>query len=90
MIIFIVEGVSDEETLMPWIEKKLRELNLGVKVKIMAGDKLTQYIENTQNYDITPQNVKGKVQEMLKEFMNSIEYQNKMQQNYNKIKNIEI
>lgn len=71
MIIFIVEGVSDEETLMPWIEKKLRELNLGVKVKIMAGDKLTQYIENTQNYDITPQNVKGKVQEMLKEFMNS-------------------
>ena len=71
MIIFIVEGASDEETLMPWIEKKLRELNLGVKVKIMTGDKLTRYIENTKNYDITPQNVRGKIQGMLKEFMNS-------------------
>ena len=51
--------------------KKLRELNLGVKVKIIAGDKLTRYIENIKNYDITPQNVRGKIQGMLKEFMNS-------------------
>lgn len=51
--------------------KKLRELNLAVKVKIIAGDKLTRYIENIKNYDITPQNVRGKIQGMLKEFMNS-------------------
>ena len=71
VIIFIVEGASDEETLMPWIEKRLNELEIRVKIKIMSGDILTKYIENTQKYEITSSNVKGEINKKLKEFMNS-------------------
>lgn len=71
VIVFIVEGASDEETLIPWIEKRLKELKLRVKVKIMSGDILTKYIENTGEYEIKASNVKGKIIEKLKEFMNS-------------------
>ena len=48
IILFIVEGPSDQDALAPYITKRLDKLKRGLSIEVMHGDILTEYIENTK------------------------------------------
>ena len=50
IILFIVEGPSDQDALAPYITKRLDKLKRGLSIEVMHGDILTEYIENTKSF----------------------------------------
>lgn len=69
VILFVVEGDSDNEALMPWVEEELRKNGKKITVKIMNGDFLTAYKRNTRIYNVTCLNVEGQLKKMVTDFL---------------------
>ena len=63
VILFIVEGPTDKDALMPYIEQELLNLKLKTTVQIMHGDILTVYESGKRQYKVGPHNVR---QELIK------------------------
>lgn len=68
IILFIVEGPSDQDALAPYITKRLDKLKRGLSIEVMHGDILTGYIENTKNFKVNAQNIKGEKKNYRKSF----------------------
>lgn len=69
VILFVIEGDSDNEALMPWVEEELRKNGKKVTVKIMNGDFLTVYKKNTRIYNVTHLNVEGQLKKLVTNFL---------------------
>ena len=69
VILFIVEGPSDETAIMPFITEELRKQRIRTTVKILHGDILTAWIDNTRIFEVTSKNVRGKIQELITNFL---------------------
>ena len=66
VVLIILEGPSDEDTLAPWIETELRKLNKALTVKVVHGDLLTKFIPGQRNiFNITPSIVKGEITKFI-------------------------
>ena len=70
VILFIVEGPSDHSALIPYIQERLQNLKLKVTVKEMHGDILTEYVQNTRQYKINANNVKGELKKSISTYFN--------------------
>ncbi len=71
VILFIVEGPSDQDAITAFIAKEVLEQNIKVTVKVMHGDILTRYDEHTKDYSIHSGNVKGEVKKLILDYLNS-------------------
>lgn len=70
VILFIVEGPSDQDALIPWIAEELRKLRIRATVKVVYGDILTEYIvQYSRNFSVTPSNVKGEVKKLIDNYL---------------------
>lgn len=70
IILFIVEGDSDERALLPWINQELLKIKARAKPKVMRGDILTEYSNKySKEFMVSPSNVRGKIQELIKEYV---------------------
>lgn len=70
VVLFIVEGPSDSSALMPYIEKSLTEIKkLKITVKVMHGDVLTEYLENTRSFKTTAATVKGDLKTLILNYL---------------------
>ena len=70
IILFIVEGDSDERALLPWINQELLKIKARAKPKVMKGDILTEYSSKySKDFMVTPSNVRGKIQELIKKYI---------------------
>lgn len=58
IILFIVEGPTDKDALIPYIEQELLSLKLKTTVQIMHGDILTEYETGKRQYKVRPDNVR--------------------------------
>ncbi len=66
VVLIILEGPSDEDTLASWIETELRKLNKALTVKVVHGDLLTKFIPGQRNiFNITPSIVKGEITKFI-------------------------
>jgi hypothetical protein len=71
IIIFMVEGPSDHDALIPYIEQQLIELKIKVTIKEMHGDILTEYEDGTRQYKITSGNVRKQVKDLILSYLAS-------------------
>lgn len=66
LIIFIVEGPSDEDALMVPLENELTNKRIKTKVKVLHTDILTKYISEESNiFEITSSNLMKKLKELI-------------------------
>ena len=66
IIIFIVEGPSDEDALMVPLENELINKKIKTKVKVLHTDILTKHISKESNiFEITSSNIMGKLKELI-------------------------
>lgn len=71
VLLFIVEGPSDKDAIMPFITAELARQKIKTTVKIIHGDILTKYIDGIKKYEVTPENVKGKIKEIVSTYLES-------------------
>lgn len=70
VILFIVEGPSDQDALIPWRANELKKVRIKATVKVVYGDLLTEYIQNSKRvFNVTSSNVKGKIKNIVDEFI---------------------
>lgn len=69
LILFIVEGPSDQDALLPFITKEIYNNKIRTTIKIMHGDLLTAFAEGTRNFSTIPANVRGQVEKMIKNYL---------------------
>ena len=66
----MVEGPSDKDALIPYIENKLFVNKMRVTVKEMHGDILTAYVDGQRIYKILPGNVRGELKKEILKYFN--------------------
>ncbi len=71
VILFIVEGPSDQDALIIPLHEQIIKKRLKATVKVMHGDILTGFIKNTSTYEVTTGNVKKKITEIVNGFLKS-------------------
>ena len=69
VILIIVEGISDEETLVPWINRTINKLRKRVTPIVIHGDMLTRYKEYSTQFEITSSNVIKELQKVVNSFL---------------------
>ncbi len=69
IILTIVEGPSDETALILPLFEELKRKKLKINVKVMHGDILTNYIEGTSNFEITPANINQKIIKLIESYI---------------------
>lgn len=69
VILFIVEGPSDETALIIPLYEKIIKKKLRTSVKVMHGDILTKFIKNTTLYEITSSNIKKELITIVSDFI---------------------
>lgn len=70
VILFIVEGPSDETALIIPLYEKIIQKKLRTSVKVMHGDISTKFIKNTELYEITSSNIKKEIISIVSDFIN--------------------
>lgn len=66
LIIFIVEGPSDQDSLIVPLENELINKKIKTKIKVLHKDILTEYIsEDNNNFKITSCNLMGKLKNLV-------------------------
>lgn len=69
VILIIVEGISDEETLVSWINRTINKLRKRVTPIVIHGDMLTRYKEYSTQFEITSSNVIKELQKVINNFL---------------------
>lgn len=69
VILIIVEGISDEETLVPWINRTINKLKKRVTPIVIHGDMLTRYKKYSKEFEITSSNVTKELQKVINNFL---------------------
>ena len=69
VILIIVEGISDEETLVPWINRTINKLRKRVTPIVIHGDMLTRYKKYSKEFEITSSNVTKELQKVINNFL---------------------
>jgi len=69
VILIIVEGISDEETLVPWINRTINKLKKRVTPIVIHGDMLTRYKKYSKEFEITSSNVTKELQKVVNSFL---------------------
>ncbi|MGL5054603.1 MAG: hypothetical protein ACRC54_02800 [Fusobacteriaceae bacterium] len=69
VILFIVEGPSDHDALIPYLEQNLIESSLKVTVKEMHGDILTEFQNYSREFKVTPSNVKQELKNCILKYL---------------------
>lgn len=69
VILFIVEGPSDHDALIPYLEQHLIESSLKVTVKEMHGDILTEFQNYSREFKVTPSNVKQELKSCILKYL---------------------
>lgn len=71
IILFVVEGPSDEDALIVPLEKELNEKRIKVKTEVLYTDILTKYIsKDSKEFQITKNNVIGELKKIIKQKIN--------------------
>ncbi|MGL5549420.1 MAG: hypothetical protein ACRDD4_06960 [Culicoidibacterales bacterium] len=65
VVLFIVEGETDKQTLLPCIEALLKKQTKKLKPIIVRGDLLTRYREGSTEYEVTRSNIRQKLQDYV-------------------------
>lgn len=71
VVLFVVEGPSDQDALIPFIENEIQKNKMRTTVKNMHGDILTKYIDGTRRYEVTSSNVRKKLTDKIEEYLDS-------------------
>lgn len=71
VILFIVEGPSDQDAITAFIAKEVLEQNIRVTVKVMHGDILTKYESYIKEFSVHSSNVKGEIKKIILDYLNS-------------------
>lgn len=71
VVLFVVEGPSDQDALIPFIEKEIQINRMKTTVKNMHGDILTKYIDGTRKYEVTSSNVRKELTDKIEEYLDS-------------------
>lgn len=71
VVLFVVEGPSDQDALIPFIENEIQVNKMRTTVKNMHRDILTKYIEGTRKYEITPSNMRKELTRKIDEYLDS-------------------
>ena len=69
VILIIVERISDEETLVPWINRTTNKLRKRVTPIVIHGDMLTRYKKYSKEFEITTSNVIKELQKVINNFL---------------------
>lgn len=69
VVLIIVEGISDEETLVPWINRTINKLKKRVTPIVIHGDMLTRYKKYSKEFEITSSNVTKELQKVVNSFL---------------------
>ena len=73
IILFIIEGPSDEDALIVPLENELINKKIKTRVKVLHTDILTEYIsENNNNFKITSANLMGELKELIETTLKKI------------------
>ncbi len=75
VIIFMVEGPSDEDALVVPLENELVLKKIRVKTKVLHTDILTKYSDG-EKFETTTSNVVSKVKMIIEDFFNKFKYLN--------------
>ena len=75
VIIFMVEGPSDEDALVVPLENELVSKKIRVKTKVLHTDILTKYSDG-EKFETTTSNVVSKVKMIIEDFFNKSKYLN--------------
>lgn len=71
-ILFIVEGKSDKDALIPYITDQVMENKIQTTVKVVGGDITSRWIKNCRNiFECNPDNIKEKIEELITEYLKS-------------------
>lgn len=71
IVLFIVEGPSDEETLSAYITKLMFKNRKKLSVQITYGDKTSENIPNSKNlFTVTADNVNQYIENIIIEYLN--------------------
>ncbi|WP_426709531.1 hypothetical protein [Cetobacterium sp. SF1] len=75
IILFIVEGASDETALGSYLTEKFKEKKFTLTIRIMGGDITTAWVEEyTKNtFEVTPRNINVKLTELITKYLKSSE-----------------
>lgn len=65
VVLFIVEGETDNATLLPCIEALLKKQTKKLKPIIVRGDLLTRHRDGSTEYEVTRSNIRQKLQEYV-------------------------
>ena len=71
VILFIVEGPSDQDAITAFIANEVVKQNIRVTVKVMHGDVLTKYSDYNKELSVDTSNVKGEIKKLILEYLNS-------------------
>ena len=71
IIIFMVEGPSDEDVLITPLENKLFSKQVRVRTKVLYTDILTKYSDNGK-FETTTSNVVSSIKEIVEEFFKKL------------------
>ncbi len=73
IILFIMEGTSDKDTLIPYITQQILKYKIMTTVKIIGGDVTTKWInEYTKDiFECTPANIRKKIEEIIGLYLKS-------------------
>ena len=71
VILFIVEGPSDQDAITAFIANEVVKQNIRVTVKVMHGDILTKYSGYNKEFSVDSSNVKGEIKKLILEYLNS-------------------
>lgn len=71
VILFVVEGPSDQDALIPFIENEVQSNKVRTTVKNMHGDILTKYIDGTRRYEVNTSNVRRELSKKIDEYLDS-------------------
>lgn len=69
VVLFIVEGPSDEAAITAFITEELRKQKIRTTVKVMYGDILTEWKGYSKSFEVTSRNVRGEVKKLISNFL---------------------
>lgn len=64
-----MEGQSDKDALIPYLEDRLLSSRVKVTVKEIHGDILTAFIDGQRIYRVSPSNVKGEIKKEILQYL---------------------
>ena len=74
VVLFIVEGPTDKDALIPYIEQEFIDMKLKTTVQIMHGDVLTEYENGKRQYKVRADNLRQELVKSISKYFSEPSY----------------